>query len=99
MDENKERTKGKLEEIGGSIKETVGEWTGNERMETEGRGHKLEGQDRQDFAKGVGQLKGTVEDVKGNVKEGFGKITGDDSLRAEGMADEAKGSARKEFNQ
>ena len=99
MDENKERTKRKLEELGGSIKETVGDWTGNERMEAEGRGRKFEGQDRQEFAKGVGQLKGAAEDVKGNIKEGFGKLTGDDSLRAEGMADEAEGSARKEFNQ
>ncbi len=99
MDENKERTKGKLEEVGGSIKETVGEWTGNERMEAEGRGRKFEGQDRQEFAKGVGQLKGAAEGVKGNIKEGFGKLTGDDRTRVEGEADELKGEARRDFNQ
>ncbi len=98
MDENKERGKGKLEEMGGTIKQKVGEWTGDDRMEAEGRGDKYEGQDRQDFAKGVGQLKGAAEDVTGNVKQGLGNLTGDDSLRAEGAADEAKGNVRKELN-
>ena len=98
MDENKERAKGKLQEFGGSIKEKAGELTGNERMEAEGEASKLQGQGRQDFAKGVGRVKGAAEDVMGNVKQGLGKLTGDDSTRAEGVADEARGEARKEFN-
>ena len=98
MDENKERGKGKLQELGGSIKEKAGEFTGNERMEAEGEATKLEGQGRQEFAKGVGRVKGAAQDLAGNVKQGLGKLTGDDSTRAEGVADEAEGEARKEFN-
>ena len=98
MDENKERAKGKLQELGGTIKDKAGELTGNERMEAEGTADRLEGQGRQDFAKGVGRVKGAAEDLKGNVKQGLGKLTGDDSTRAEGVADEARGEARKEFN-
>ena len=98
MNENKERGKGKLEELGGSIKETAGRLTGNERMEAEGEASKLKGEGRQEVAKGVGRVKGAAEDVMGNVKQGLGKLTGDDSTRAEGVADEARGEARKEFN-
>lgn len=98
MNENKMRGEGKLEELGGAVKEKLGEWTGDERLETEGRGQKYEGQDRQDVAKGIGQVKGSVEDLKGNIKQGLGSLSGDDSLRAEGALDEAKGNARKGFN-
>ena len=99
MDENKERGEGKLKEIGGGIKEAVGDFTGNRRMETEGRGDKYEGQDQQAFAKGVGRAKGAAEELKGNVKQGVGKLFGDESTHAEGHMDEAKGEARQKFNQ
>ena len=98
MDENKMRGEGKLQEIGGSIKETAGEVLGSERLETEGRGDKYEGQDRQDVARGIGQVKGAGEELKGSVKEGLGKLTGDDSTRLEGEADQLKGQARRELN-
>src|SRR3712207_5161791 len=98
MDENKMRGEGKLQEIGGTVREKVGEWTGNERLETEGRGDKFEGQDRQDVAQGIGQVKGAMEDLTGNIKQGLGNLTGDDSLHAEGTMDEAKGEVRKSFN-
>ena len=99
MDENRERAQGKLEEVGGAVKEKAGEWTGNERLEAEGTADRLGGESRQDFAKGVGQVKGAGEELVGNVKQGIGNLTGDDSLNAEGKADELKGEARREFNQ
>ena len=98
MNENQERAKGKLQEFGGTLKEKAGELTGNERMEAEGHADQVEGQGRQEFAKGVGQAKGAGEELKGNLKEGFGKLTGDDSTRAEGEVDQVKGQARQEFN-
>jgi uncharacterized protein YjbJ (UPF0337 family) len=98
MNENEERAKGKLQEVGGSIKEAAGRAFGNERLETEGRGDKYEGQDRQDVAKGVGQIKGAAEELKGNVKQGIGNLTDDERTRAEGKADELKGEARQDFN-
>jgi uncharacterized protein YjbJ (UPF0337 family) len=98
MNENEMRGKGKLEEIGGAIKEKAGELTGNERLENEGRGDQIVGQGRQEVGKGVGQVKGAAEDLAGNIKQGLGKLTGDDSLRTEGVADETKGDVRQEFN-
>ena len=98
MSENEERAKGKLQEIGGSVKETVGRVVGNERIEDEGRGDKLEGQDRQEVAKGVGRVKGAAEEVAGNIKQGLGDLTGSERLRDEGEADELKGKARQDLN-
>ncbi len=98
MDENKERGKGKLEEIGGSVKKNLGNLTGNERMEAEGKADQMQGQGRQEVAKGVGQAKGALEELKGNVKQGLGNLTGNEQTQAEGKADELKGEARKKFN-
>lgn len=98
MSENTERAKGKLQEIGGSIKEAAGQALGNERVETEGRADKYEGQDRQDAAKTVGRVKGAAEELKGNVKQGIGNLTGDEATQAEGKADELKGQARQDLN-
>ncbi len=98
MDENKERGKGKLEEIGGSIKKNLGDLTGNERMEAEGKADQMQGQGRQDVAKGVGQAKGGLEELKGNVKQGLGDMTDNERMQAEGKADELKGESRKNFN-
>ncbi len=98
MNENTERGKGKLQELGGSLKERVGELTGNERMQAEGEADQLEGKGRQTVARGVGAVKGAAEDAKGNVMQGIGKLTGDDSTRAEGMGEEAKGNVRRDVN-
>jgi len=98
MDENKERGKGKLEEIGGSIKKNLGDLTGNERMEAEGKADQMQGQGRQEVAKGVGRAKGGLEELKGNVKQGLGDMTDNERMQAEGKADELKGESRKNFN-
>ena len=52
MDSND--VKGNLEKLGGKIKETVGELTGNEKLKNEGR---------------ADQVKGAAHDALGNIKE------------------------------
>jgi uncharacterized protein YjbJ (UPF0337 family) len=52
MDSN--NVKGNLEKLGGKIKETVGELTGNEKLKNEGR---------------ADQVKGAAHDALGNLKE------------------------------
>jgi uncharacterized protein YjbJ (UPF0337 family) len=52
MDSN--NVKGNLEKLGGKIKETVGELTGNEKLKNEGR---------------ADQVKGAAHDALGNIKE------------------------------
>lgn len=98
MDENKERGKGKLEEIGGTFKEKVGDWTDNEQMQAEGEADKLQGQGRQESAKVVGRAKGAGEELKGNLKQGLGNLLDNEQLQAEGKADELKGQAKQDFN-
>lgn len=99
MDENKERSKGKLDEVVGNVKQGVGNAFGNERLEAEGRAQELGGESRQDAAKTVGTAKGMVEEAKGNLKQGLGGLTDNERLEAEGRADELKGEGRQRFNQ
>ncbi len=99
MNENQERGKGKLQELGGSIKETVGNAVGNEQMEAEGKASKLEGAGRQEVAKGVGQAKGAAEELGGNLKQGVGSLLGNEQMEAEGKAGELKGETRQKANQ
>lgn len=99
MDENKERAKGKLDEVTGNIKQGIGNLTGNERMEAEGRAQELGGESRQDFAKGVGTAKGMAQEAMGNLKQGLGNLTDDERLQAEGRADELGGESKQRFNQ
>lgn len=99
MDENKERSKGKLDEVVGNVKQGVGNAFGNERLEAEGRAQELGGESRQDAAKTVGTAKGMVEEAKGTLKQGLGGLTDNERLEAEGRADELKGEGRQRFNQ
>ena len=99
MDENKERGKGKMDELVGNVKQGIGNLTGNERMEAEGRAQELGGESRQHVAKGVGHTKGMAEEAKGSLKEGFGNLTGNERMQAEGEADQLKGEGRQRFNQ
>lgn len=99
MDENKERAKGKLDEVVGNVKQGLGNLTGNERLEAEGRAQELGGESRQDVAKGVGTAKGMAEEAKGNVKQGLGDLFDNEQMQAEGKADELKGEGRQRFNQ
>jgi uncharacterized protein YjbJ (UPF0337 family) len=99
MSENEERAKGKLQEIGGSIKETVGGALGNEQMQAEGTASRLEGEGRQEAAKTVGAAKGAAQELGGNIKQGAGDLLGNEQMQVEGKVDELKGEARQRANQ
>jgi uncharacterized protein YjbJ (UPF0337 family) len=51
---NKDRVKGKLEDVKGRIKRQVGEWTGDEKTQAEGA---------------VEQAKGKIQNAWGKVKD------------------------------
>jgi uncharacterized protein YjbJ (UPF0337 family) len=51
---DKDRIKGKAEDIGGRIERQAGEWTGNEKTQAEGLKH---------------QVKGKVRNMAGQVKD------------------------------
>lgn len=99
MDENRERLKGKADEVIGNIKEGVGDLFGNERLEAEGRAQELDGEARQDAAKTVGEAKGALQEAEGNIKQGWGELTDNERLQAEGKVDELEGEARQRANQ
>jgi uncharacterized protein YjbJ (UPF0337 family) len=56
-----DRVEGTAKKVGGSIKETVGKVTGNERTEAEGAAQKTEGEAQTT----VGKVKDKVRDVTG----------------------------------
>lgn len=56
---HKDEAKGAAKDIAGSMKEAAGKATGNERLEAEGAGERLEGK----VQKGVGALKDAARDV------------------------------------
>ena len=56
---HKDTVKGAAKDASGSIKEAAGKATGNERLEAEGAGERVEGK----VQKGVGNLKEAARDV------------------------------------
>jgi len=98
MSHNRERFKGKAEEVAGSIKKTVGKVIGNEQMEAEGKAKELKGEARQEAAKAAERLKGHGEQIKGTVKEKLGDVLDDEQMEAEGKAKRLEGEARVDVN-
>ena len=64
--------------VEGNIKESVGEMTGNERLEGEGAGQKA-----------VGNVQEGARKVGGAIEEMAGKVTGDPGKQVEGEAKQA----------
>lgn len=56
---HKDEAKGAAKDISGSMKEAAGKATGNERLEAEGAGERLEGK----VQKGVGAVKDAARDA------------------------------------
>jgi uncharacterized protein YjbJ (UPF0337 family) len=56
---HKDEAKGAAKDITGSVKEAAGKATGDERLEAEGAGQRIEGK----VQKGVGALKDAARDV------------------------------------
>lgn len=58
------RAEGAVEELGGTIKQTVGKVIGNKRMEAEGNVGKVRGQAKQAAAKVAERVKGRIDKLK-----------------------------------
>lgn len=67
---DKERIKGKAEDVAGRVQRQVGEWTGNEKDQAEGLGKQVEGK---------------VRNAVGKVKDGMRDLTNknDDRIKNE----------------
>ena len=79
---------GKTDEMVGSVKETVGDALGNERLEAEGEA-------QQSAGKAEREISGAQDQVAGGVKRAAGKALDDERLEAEGEAQRLKGGAHR----
>ncbi|HXB20623.1 MAG TPA: CsbD family protein [Candidatus Solibacter sp.] len=59
---DKDRIKGKMEDMGGRVERQVGEWTGDKKAESEGAAHQIKGKVRH----AVGKTKDAVRDAAGD---------------------------------
>ena len=74
---DKERIKGKAEDVAGRVERQVGEWTGNEKAQAEGLAKQAEGKARN----AVGKTKDAMRDAADKLKET--KIENEEERRIE----------------
>jgi len=74
---DKERIKGKAEDVAGRVERQVGEWTGNEKAQAEGLAKQAEGKARN----AIGKTKDAVRDAADKLKET--KIENEEDRRIE----------------
>lgn len=98
MNNVRERSEGKAEELGGKIKQGLGKLLGNEQMEAEGAAKAVKGEARQEVAKGAERVKGKVEEVVGAVKNRVGHVIDNEQMEAEGKVKEIQGEVRQKSN-
>jgi uncharacterized protein YjbJ (UPF0337 family) len=99
MSNTSNRVAGAAEELKGTVKKGVGQATGNERMEAEGKAEELVGGAKQEAAKASERTKGAVEQVVGAAKSHAGSVLGNDHMQTDGKTTELKGEARQKLNQ
>jgi uncharacterized protein YjbJ (UPF0337 family) len=64
MSHASKKAKGAVEELGGKIEQTVGKVLGNEKMEAEGRAHKVEGHAKHEAVETAERVKDKVDEIK-----------------------------------
>ena len=77
----------RMDELKGTVKQTVGKATGNEDLEAQG-------QTEQAGAKAARETKGAANQATGSVKATVGDALDDEQLQAEGEAQKAKGKTQ-----
>ena len=60
---NKDEVEGKYEQVKGTIKDKVGEMTGNERLEAEGEAQHAEGEVQETWGKAKRKVSEVIDDV------------------------------------
>jgi uncharacterized protein YjbJ (UPF0337 family) len=63
---DKDRIKGKMEDIGGRIKRQTGEWTGDEKTQAEGLADQAKGKARNAMGKMKDAARDAADDLRGN---------------------------------
>ena len=63
---DKDRIKGKMEDLGGRVKRQAGEWTGNSETQAEGTTDQLKGKGRNMMGKMKDAARDVADDLRGN---------------------------------
>jgi uncharacterized protein YjbJ (UPF0337 family) len=88
------KNEGKLEQVGGKIKGSVGAAVGSERLRAEGRAQELRGEARKESAKAAERTEGALQELGGKIRNRIGALFGHRRVQAEGRADEIRGERR-----
>jgi uncharacterized protein YjbJ (UPF0337 family) len=92
------RIRGKVTELSGKAKASVGKALGNEQMKAEGTAKALRGKATQELIKASERIKGSIEQVAGSAKKRVGVAIKNQQMQAEGKLTELKGGARRRIN-
>jgi len=66
---DKDRIKGKMEDIGGRVKRQAGEWTGDRKLQDEGAADQLKGKTRDAVGKVKDAGRDLADDLRGRADE------------------------------
>jgi len=66
---DKDRIKGKMEDMGGRVKRQVGEWTGDKEAQAEGLGDQLKGKARNAMGKVKDAARDAADDLHDKDRE------------------------------
>jgi len=66
---DKDRIKGKMEDIGGRVKRQAGEWTGDRKLQDEGAADQLKGKTRNAVGKVKDAGRDLADDLRGRADE------------------------------
>ncbi len=66
---DKDRMKGKMDDVKGRVKRQVGEWTGDEDMQAEGTADQVKGKAQNTFGKVKDAGRDAIDDLKGEDRD------------------------------
>ncbi len=66
---DKDRIKGKIEDVGGRLKRQVGEWTGDSETQAEGLADQAKGKARNAMGKMKDAARDVADDLRGNRED------------------------------
>jgi len=88
---DKDRAKGKVEDIKGRVKRQAGEWTGDSELQAEGTAEQIKGKTQNT----VGQAKDAARDASERARDEMDRIRGKADRAAEERHDEQEKERRR----
>jgi uncharacterized protein YjbJ (UPF0337 family) len=83
---DRDRIKGKADEVAGHVKRKVGEWTDDEKLEAEGAAQQVKGKVENAWGKTKDAVRDAADDSKRKVERAEGKLDRDNLKRKDSDA-------------